>query len=676
MFVALRLLRLGFSFSIHQVVRGSDSHFSKARHSLTSFLVHSAAIALSTRPMAQLRRPERNTLSRAAQVERAWLEAARNGDVDQMKVLRKQHPTWLNLNRVRKSSIHSLAHLLRGLDLPFAVRQKVDDGVPQDTPGDSDRSRVSRTPGFCSWDGFHLSTIGASALHTATWHGNDRIVAYLLEEGQHPDTQDGTGMTAVMLTLMHHNLQATRCILHDREAIQRNLVTDVRSATRRLRPLILCASCNAIVTNELCHLLNVVPHLQCRKEDDERLHRTLRRIQLFLRHNGDVDTPCHHGKTALHHATTDETYEVARLLISNGATIDVQDEEGKSPLYHCIHSTSLLVADLLLQHGANIHLPGNDGVTPLQLVIRTHDVGMLHVVLNHHQLVPTDKGEPFAGHVLMVAVDTGALPVVKFLLDEEYVSVDYQNGTGETAMHRALLQHRDAVTELLRAVDDRASAAVLRTRFDESCLHYAARYSNPAELQRLLGFCRQQGESVGEEGLAALLNSVNAAGSTALFLAATSQSDSLGDRTAKTRLMLEAGAKLLGSSPFLETTSGGGSSTAIMVLSTEAQVCLRSWLSECAESRFDDVTKFCMEYLAIIYSLHHPRLQVNHEVLGVMLSTGQAVDTACLLLLLPFDRRASMALLELVGAFGRQQGHALVLALYEELAAAWTGLVA
>jgi hypothetical protein len=112
--------------------------------------------------------------------------------------------------------------------------QKLDDVVDGVSDGDSDGSRSSRTAGFCSWGGFHLSTIGASALHTATWHGYNKIVTYLLEEGQDPDTQDETGMTAIMLVIMHHNLQATRCIFRGREAIQRNLVVDVRRVDLQL----------------------------------------------------------------------------------------------------------------------------------------------------------------------------------------------------------------------------------------------------------------------------------------------------------------------------------------------------------------------------------------------------------------------------------------------------------
>lgn len=94
---------------------------------------------------------------------------------------------------------------------------------------DRSAARQSQTPAFCRWDGFHLDAIGASALHTATWQGKDKIVEYLLEEGLSPDTDDGTGTTPIMLSITHHNLQVTRCLFRDRVAIQRNLIMDVRA---------------------------------------------------------------------------------------------------------------------------------------------------------------------------------------------------------------------------------------------------------------------------------------------------------------------------------------------------------------------------------------------------------------------------------------------------------------
>ncbi|KAI9994546.1 hypothetical protein PInf_011269 [Phytophthora infestans] len=65
--------------------------------------------------------------------------------------------------------------------------------------------------------------------------------------------------------------------------------------------------------------------MDCREEDDLRTRHTVSLIQLFLRFNANVDKQCQRGKTALHHATTDDAYEVARLLLSSGASVDAQD---------------------------------------------------------------------------------------------------------------------------------------------------------------------------------------------------------------------------------------------------------------------------------------------------------------------------------------------------------------
>jgi ankyrin repeat protein len=81
---------------------------------------------------------------------------------------------------------------------------------------------------FCTWSSFHLGTIEASTLHTATWHGKDNVVEYLLDEGMDPDTVDDAGVTPIMLALTRLNLQAMRCVFRNREAVRRNLVEDVR----------------------------------------------------------------------------------------------------------------------------------------------------------------------------------------------------------------------------------------------------------------------------------------------------------------------------------------------------------------------------------------------------------------------------------------------------------------
>ncbi|KAE8952411.1 hypothetical protein PR001_g33306 [Phytophthora rubi] len=90
-------------------------------------------------------------------------------------------------------------------------------------PSDS----AQRPARFCSWDGFHLGTIGASALHTAAWRGELAVVQFLLECGQDPDSGDNSGLTPAMAVILRLNLLVTRCVFRDGQAVRRNLVVDV-----------------------------------------------------------------------------------------------------------------------------------------------------------------------------------------------------------------------------------------------------------------------------------------------------------------------------------------------------------------------------------------------------------------------------------------------------------------
>jgi ankyrin repeat protein len=84
---------------------------------------------------------------------------------------------------------------------------------------------------FCSWDAFHLPTIGASALLTAAWDGNSAIVELLLAAGQDPDTRDNGNLTAIMVAMLRYNIVVMRYVFRDGGTVRRNLVVDVRSAS-------------------------------------------------------------------------------------------------------------------------------------------------------------------------------------------------------------------------------------------------------------------------------------------------------------------------------------------------------------------------------------------------------------------------------------------------------------
>lgn len=51
---------------------------------------------------------------------------------------------------------------------------------------------------------------------------------FLLELGQDPNAADDSGMTAIMVAILHLNLLTMRCVFRGGEAVRRNTVVDVR----------------------------------------------------------------------------------------------------------------------------------------------------------------------------------------------------------------------------------------------------------------------------------------------------------------------------------------------------------------------------------------------------------------------------------------------------------------
>ncbi|KAG7381098.1 hypothetical protein PHYPSEUDO_006474 [Phytophthora pseudosyringae] len=569
--------------------------------------------------------------STCEQVERAWLDAGRRGDPKTMQGLRKTHPKWLALDRVvaAKSSPKS-----------------VDDG--------------EEATSFCDWDKFHLPTVGASALHAAAWDGNYDVLEFLLREGQQVDERGRRGVTALMATLMRHNVQALRAVFQGTAVVQLNTVVD------------------------------------CRKEDAERLKHTLSVVKLLLRHGAKTEARDQDGKTALLLATNDELFEVATLLLGDGARMDAQDSAGRSPLHACLRTSpeqSVLVTNLLVSRGAPIDLPDKAGETPLTIVVRRGDITALQLLLNHHSLVATPARQDFSGAVLLQAAELGVVEVVRFLLDGKYTSIDVTNARGETALHLAMVKQRSQLVEMLCASKSAELLLQARTkRKSESALHYAARYGSPADLQAVLSLL---GKRASQE-----VNVANTVGLTPLYLAtAAPTAGSPNERRTKVAQLEKLGASLFpaGLRLFREIKNGAG--VALVAVHPAVRRSLALWMAECSALSPPTFSDFCSNWLACVQrpqpdaeqppgDVRKPtkpsavanakgaQAQARQRVplsptVAAFVCAGYAADAVPLLLALPLKREPMPRFLELLKTLAVDTKHALLQKLQLELAAAW-----
>ncbi|KAG7389205.1 hypothetical protein PHYBOEH_007548 [Phytophthora boehmeriae] len=569
------------------------------------------------------------------EIHAAWLAAGARGDVNAMRQLRHRFPEWIDLQR-------------------------------QVRPAASDSTAI-RQASICSWNGFHLQTLGASALHTAAWEGSVDIMQFLLESGQDPDTGDDSAMTPMMLSIMRLNLMTMRCVFINGEAVRRNLVVD------------------------------------CRDEEDERRDKMIAGIKLLLRFGADVDARSQDGKTALHCSTSDDAFQVAKVLLESGASLDAQDEIGRTPLHYAVQEDGLLVTDLLLSRGSNIDAEDDDGISPLSLMLEQGNMNVLQVFMNHHHLVATPTRHDFARALLFQAVDTQREDAVRFIVENEYASVTVTSVTGETLLHRAIVKRNSAMVELLVDLDPTGENLAAATVKGEAPIHYAARYGSPHEVEVLLHCLANIFGELQELDAENPVNAVNETGETALYIVGSVQlpdavahssgfeadTGSLDVRSAKVHFLLQHGARLFPLGFLVDALAPKNpmpsESVSEIVLPIQVQHVLRHWLMESGRcdsepeaeetahqhfsdgTKMDGLTELCAQWLAGAACTGSWA-----SFPSILICAGYARELVPLLVELPLRRRSIPTLLRQLEKFARRHCcHDLILQLYDELHEAW-----
>ncbi|KAG3149663.1 hypothetical protein PI124_g11426 [Phytophthora idaei] len=553
------------------------------------------------------------------QVRAAWLAAGAKGDAQAMKRLRSQHPQWL------------------GLEMLVASDSTVS---------------ASQQNRFCSWEYFHLPTIGASALLTAAWDGSAEIIEQLLDAGQDPDTNDNGGMTAMMVAILRFNVVVMRCVFRNGEAIRRNLVVD------------------------------------CREEESQLLQRILAVLELLLRFGANVNARNQEGYSALHYAGNGDALDVAKYLLDNEAHIDAHDQNGKTPLHHCIREGSLLVVNLLVSRGAQIDIKDVDGVTPLTLAIHQRSMNMLQIILNEHHVVVTTKRRDFAASVLLTAVENEIEEAARLIIEGGYSSVMIRNSDGETPLHRAIVKRNLQLMEFLMRQEPVNSILTALTGYGDSPAHYAARYGTIREMETLLHrLVALFGDLQTLEVENNPLNATNSEESTCLYLAGMScvnTSRHREERDAIAQLLLQHGARLFHHDTIMIRSRSGSSEQ--IILHEQVRRAMAAWVRELSddgdEARTSNtlLTEFCVEWVAADVSLRSRSSVVKENrqdwadfaaVLHVVISAGYALEFMPLLLELPLLRSGIPSVLRRLERFSRfPPVHVLLLQLHIELSEA------
>lgn len=179
----------------------------------------------------------------------------------------------------------------------------------------------------------------ASQLHQAVSAGDIDRVRALITPAQDIDEMDTSGMAAIHLAVLEHQLELIEFLIHNGADV--NIAVNSNEAERRFFTPLHNFSPLHIATN-----LN-----------------SLEMASLLISRGADVNQTTDDGQSPLHIAAMKGNDRLAELLIGHGAHVNARDFEDYTPLHSAARYGRLGSVELLLSNGADITARGSDGQT-------------------------------------------------------------------------------------------------------------------------------------------------------------------------------------------------------------------------------------------------------------------------------------------------------------------------
>lgn len=193
-------------------------------------------------------------------------------------------------------------------------------------------------------------------------------------------------------------------------------------------------------------------------------------VQLLLDAEPDVNDVTHDGKTALHIAAQQGSFECARLLLDRGAYVNSTDNHNQTPLHIASRQAYGALVELFLHYNADKEVVDKSNKTAWQLAPIMHIRKLLSdqstttllpflptiLAITSH-LVAYGNAEVLRKYSsadinrclspLHLAIQVHQIEAVKYLLDN--VSLDIVDHLGNTPLHTALVQNHIEIAELI-----------------------------------------------------------------------------------------------------------------------------------------------------------------------------------------------------------------------------------
>ena len=260
---------------------------------------------------------------------------------------------------------------------------------------------------------------GSTALHAAAGKNQGKIIERLLKKGILVGTKDLQGKTALDHACRANNKDIIMLLLKNGATCEPDLDgrTELHEAIE--------GGCDAEV------------------------------VELFLKHNVDLNKQTNSGETALQLAVTrndDNAEAVVKLLLDAGAKVETRNVAGESPLHSVSGGGSVAIAKMLLSKGADLAVKCNVDRTPLAFACFRGSEGLTRLFLdNGADVNVVDNGD---WTMLQFAAYGESDAVVKLIMEHPDNKIDLmaKNYRGETALDVAAQTGKYAVVRTILAL--------------------------------------------------------------------------------------------------------------------------------------------------------------------------------------------------------------------------------
>ena len=207
-------------------------------------------------------------------------------------------------------------------------------------------------------------------------------------------------------------------------------------------------------------------------------------IHILLKFNANFnhDDPSH--STPLMLASMNGHLDCVKILLKAEAKQDVNavNEYEWSALMLAVNNNHVEVVRLLLNHNANPDLQNNDGSTALYIAARLNLWKMIEILLQYNANTRLKASD--SGSVMIPASVNGNKKIVNFILHARNKAIHDRDINGWYPLHFAAKHgHAPLVEYLLKRKGIQVDC---RTKFGQTPLHLACRFSGNKEVVRLL----------------------------------------------------------------------------------------------------------------------------------------------------------------------------------------------